>query len=135
MAATDCDPKPGDEYSWHSLGDIDSLKSKPCRKVFMKEGPVLALFYVATDRFFLTDISCPHSRGPLDQGDIEEVNGAMCVVCPFHYYRFDLTTGKSPSGLVLKTYRTEIRGQQLHVLTPHPVSLTKAAVGAQGTNV
>ncbi|CAG5130713.1 unnamed protein product [Candidula unifasciata] len=123
MAATDLQPDSG--YSWHLLGDIDILKSKPCRKVFMQGGTVLALFYVAPDRFFLTNASCPHARGPLDQGDIEEVDGAVGIVCPLHYYRFDLKTGTSSSGLVLKTYRTEIRDNCLHVLTPLPVSLNR----------
>ena len=33
---------------------------------------------------------CPHMGGPLDQGRVE--NGE--VVCPWHRYRYDLTTGE-----------------------------------------
>uniref|UniRef100_A0A0B6Z049 Rieske domain-containing protein n=1 Tax=Arion vulgaris TaxID=1028688 RepID=A0A0B6Z049_9EUPU len=125
MAINYCDSKTEEELSWHLVGDVEILKSKQCRKIFMKEGPLLALFCVAPDRFFLTDTSCPHAGGPLDQGDIEDIDGSVRVVCPLHDYSFDLVTGKSPSGLVLTTYQTEIRDQQVYALTPRSISLTK----------
>lgn len=37
----------------------------------------------------------PPTRGPHIQGvgDIEDVNGKPCIVCPWHYYQVDLATG------------------------------------------
>lgn len=111
--------------SWHLIGDAEELKSKPCRKIFMKDGPLLALFYAATDKFFLTNSRCPHAGGPLDQGDIEEVDGVFKITCPLHYYQFDLATGKSPTGLNVKTFEVKLEDGKVFGFTPGSLSLTK----------
>ena len=33
--------------------------------------------------------------GPLEQGDIDDLEGRTCVVCPWHRYAIDLNTGDS----------------------------------------
>ena len=40
------------------------------------------------------DAVCPHRRGPLDGADIED---DYIAVCPWHGWRFDIRTGKSPT--------------------------------------
>lgn len=47
------------------------------------------------DNFHAMDALCSHEGGPLDLGDIEEFSGSKCIVCPWHSYEFDLTTGYS----------------------------------------
>ena len=37
---------------------------------------------------------CPHAQGPIGEG---KLHGDM-IVCPWHFFRFDLRTGK-PAGL------------------------------------
>ncbi len=111
--------------AWHEIGAVDQLKSKPCRKLYMPGTSGLALFHAPPDRFFLSDAACPHARGPLDQGDIEDVGGKVKVTCPLHFYTFGLTTGDSASGLRLGTYPTEVRDGVLYGFTPAPVSLTR----------
>mmetsp|Transcript_23211 Transcript_23211/g.50941 ORF Transcript_23211/g.50941 Transcript_23211/m.50941 type:complete len:215 (-) Transcript_23211:478-1122(-) len=39
------------------------------------------------------DSVCFHAGGPLGIGDIEDLNGKDCIVCPWHYYKIDLRTG------------------------------------------
>ncbi|KAF5836392.1 hypothetical protein DUNSADRAFT_5962 [Dunaliella salina] len=39
------------------------------------------------------DSICFHAGGPLGIGDIEDVNGNPCLVCPWHYYKVDMATG------------------------------------------
>lgn len=39
----------------------------------------------------VTDAVCPHNQGPLEQGWLRE---GRVVVCPWHWYRFDLDTGE-----------------------------------------
>lgn len=39
------------------------------------------------------DAHCFHMGTPLIGGDIEDVDGAACVVCPAHRYRIDIATG------------------------------------------
>jgi len=45
--------------------------------------------FVHDGRMLVTDAQCPHKGGPLFEGLIRD--GA--VVCPWHWYSFDLTTG------------------------------------------
>lgn len=110
---------------WFCVGDVADLKKKKCRKFYMIGGAPLALFYIDPDRFFVSSAICPHARGPLDQGDIEDLGSSVTITCPLHFYSFDLGSGSSASGLKLKTYFTEIRGDKLYILCPMPVSLQK----------
>lgn len=39
------------------------------------------------------DSVCFHAGGPLGIGDIEDVAGKKCLVCPWHYYKIDIHSG------------------------------------------
>ncbi len=39
----------------------------------------------------VTDAVCPHNQGPLEQGWVRD---GRLVVCPWHWYRFDVDTGE-----------------------------------------
>lgn len=41
------------------------------------------------DRLVVTDALCPHKQNPLAQGLLRD----GCLVCPGHWYTFDLVTG------------------------------------------
>jgi nitrite reductase/ring-hydroxylating ferredoxin subunit len=43
------------------------------------------------EEWFAVESICPHSGGPLYQGDIED---GPVIICPYHEYRFDLRTGR-----------------------------------------
>lgn len=49
--------------------------------------------------------SCPHAGTMLTDGYIDAKN---CVVCPTHFYKFDIASGKNVTGegYRLKTYKT-----------------------------
>lgn len=51
----------------------------------------LALFNV-DGKFHCVDNVCPHRGGPLGEGMLE----GSVVVCPWHGWRFDVSTGQSP---------------------------------------
>ena len=59
----------------------------------------LALFNVA-GTFYVINNTCPHRGGPLGEGVLED---NVCV-CPWHGWRFDVTTGLSP---VVKTAKVD----------------------------
>eukprot|EP00794_Sanderia_malayensis_P018086 gene18086-19893_t len=48
------------------------------------------------DTVFAIDEKCPHAGGPLHLGDIESIGlgGILCIVCPWHKWKIELTTGK-----------------------------------------
>ncbi|XP_029295845.1 Rieske domain-containing protein-like [Cottoperca gobio] len=57
------------------------------------------------------DVRCYHSGGPLQNGDIEEFNGRLCIVCPWHKYKITLAEGEglyqavdNPTAKPLRTH-------------------------------
>jgi nitrite reductase/ring-hydroxylating ferredoxin subunit len=59
---------------------------------------------------------CPHARGPLAEA---KRNGDV-IICPWHFFRFDLTTGKPPgvtSILELRRYPVTAKENQLYIET------------------
>ena len=59
------------------------------------DGRAFAVFEVGAG-YRVTDALCPHNRGPIDQGWLrpDDGRGGRTVVCPWHWYRFDLDTGE-----------------------------------------
>jgi nitrite reductase/ring-hydroxylating ferredoxin subunit len=58
---------------------------------------------------------CPHFSGPLAQGPVSTARGE--ITCPWHRFRFDLSTGQSVTDptLVATLLPTEVRGGQVWV--------------------
>lgn len=45
-------------------------------------------------KVFATDAHCFHMGGNLWEGDIEDIDGHACVVCPLHRYKINMSTGQ-----------------------------------------
>lgn len=45
-------------------------------------------------RFYAIDNFCYHHGGPLLMGDIEDVGGHTCIICPWHHYPISLESGE-----------------------------------------
>ena len=59
---------------------------------------------------------CPHARGPLAEG---KRHGDV-IVCPWHFFRFDLRTGKPPgttSILELRRYPVTLKQGKIFIET------------------
>lgn len=58
---------------------------------------------------------CPHANGPLAEG---ELHGSV-IICPWHFFRFDLRTGRPPGAtttiLEVRRYPVLRRGARLFV--------------------
>jgi nitrite reductase/ring-hydroxylating ferredoxin subunit len=72
------------------VAETSDLKPGECKTV-VADGRELALFNV-DGKFFATDNVCPHQGGPLGEGFLE----GSVVTCPWHGWRFDVSTGQSP---------------------------------------
>ncbi|KAM8917860.1 Rieske domain-containing protein isoform 1-T1 [Spinachia spinachia] len=44
--------------------------------------------------FYAVDSYCYHAGGQLQNGDIEEIAGKMCIICPNHKYKISLAEGE-----------------------------------------
>jgi nitrite reductase (NADH) small subunit len=57
------------------------------------DGRSIAVFNVAGS-FYAIDNLCPHRGGPLAEGDVD----GKLVVCPWHGWRWDVTTGSNANN-------------------------------------
>lgn len=56
-------------------------------------GRTLAVFNVGGN-FYAIDNTCPHRGGPLGEGELDD----RIVVCPWHAWRWDVTTGNNANN-------------------------------------
>lgn len=75
-------------------------------------GEYVALFNVDGTFYAISD-TCPHAGGPLGQGLLE----GCIVTCPWHGWRFNVTTGVSPvvSSISVKKYEVKVEGNDVLV--------------------
>ena len=76
-------------------------------------GKTLAVFNV-DGMIHAINNTCAHREGPLGEGELE----GNVVTCPWHGWRFDVTTGacvNNPSAKV-ESYQVKIEGEDVKVL-------------------
>lgn len=75
-------------------------------------GKPVAVFNI-DGSFYAVSNTCVHRGGPLGEG---EVYGKM-VVCPWHGWRYDVTTGANQinPSVSLETYPVKVEGEDLCV--------------------
>jgi nitrite reductase/ring-hydroxylating ferredoxin subunit len=66
--------------------------------------------------FHATENKCLHRGGPLGEGELR----GKTVVCPWHGWRYDVTTGSLEVIPTLKvaTYKTEVQGDEVYIEMP-----------------
>jgi nitrite reductase (NADH) small subunit len=74
------------------VADVGDLAAGEGRVVDV-DGRSLAVFNV-DGRFYAIDNTCPHRGGPLGEGDVD----GTIVVCPWHGWRWDVTTGSNANN-------------------------------------
>ncbi|XP_033126205.1 uncharacterized protein HI_0077-like [Anneissia japonica] len=105
-----------EQTNWQLLGSVDFLKQKICNRFSTEDGEdVMVVFHKEKNKFYAMDATCPHEGGPLDLGDIEDVDGHPCIVCPWHDFDFRLDNGKSTSGLQQPTYDVQVTDGNVYV--------------------
>jgi nitrite reductase (NADH) small subunit len=76
----------------------------------------VAVFNAGQGRFYAVSAVCPHEDGPLADGWLE--GGA--VVCPWHGFDFDVTTGacRAADDLSVALYPTRVTDDVVEVDVP-----------------
>ena len=99
-------PEPTGGPGWYELGSVEALADRPVREV--RIGRLrLALTY-RDGAFGAISGVCNHVGGPLGEGTLE----GEYVVCPWHYWRFERTTGAGEPGYEadrVPSHRVEVR--------------------------
>jgi nitrite reductase/ring-hydroxylating ferredoxin subunit len=85
---------------WIDLGPLDDLpEGRPVLRTGAGGGVAVPLAVVrrgtGVDVFIGT---CAHLSGPLYEGDVEEIRGQACLVCPWHGSAYDLDNGEPRRG-------------------------------------
>lgn len=99
---------------WMDVCLLDELGPGQTKVVYL-EGKQIGVFNVAGQIYALNN-RCSHARGPLTEGEIDQKEA--CVVCPWHYTKFDLKTGKAIDGLVktpVDTYEVKIQNNLISI--------------------
>jgi len=83
-------------------------------KVVEANGKTIALFNV-DGKFYAIDNTCKHKGGPLGEG----VCDGNIVTCPWHGWKYDVTTGVSPVNPQVKmdTFEVQVEGEEVKVKT------------------
>lgn len=84
-------------------------------RVVEAEGKDLALFNVE-GTFYALDNACIHRGGPLGEGDLE----GRIVLCPWHAWRWDVTTGANANNpaVTMPRYAVVVDGDDVFVELP-----------------
>ena len=88
-----------------NLGSLERIPLGEGRE-FIVDGEEVVVFRTREGNVHALQAKCPHRNGPLADGLI----GDGKVICPFHAYKFELSTGQ-PLGndcAALQTYNVEI---------------------------
>ncbi|XP_074640494.1 Rieske domain-containing protein-like isoform X2 [Tubulanus polymorphus] len=73
---------------------VDELAALPGQRKLIKiEDRSIVIFHRNGD-IYAMDSLCYHTGGPLVDGDIEDINGTTCIVCPWHKYKISLKEGE-----------------------------------------
>jgi len=83
-------------------------------KVVEANGKTIALFNVE-GKIYAIDNTCKHAGGPLGEG----ICDGNVVTCPWHGWKFDVTTGVSPVNPQVKadTYEVKVEGEEVKIKT------------------
>jgi nitrite reductase/ring-hydroxylating ferredoxin subunit len=88
------------QHDWIDLGPLDDLpEGRPALRTGTGGSADVPLAVVR--RGVRVDVfvgACAHLSGPLQEGTIEQVRGADCLVCPWHGSAFDLDDGEPRRG-------------------------------------
>lgn len=88
-------PHAGPEQ-WTDLGAVDDFADgQPVRRI---AGLIPVLVLRERGEFAVVHDRCSHMAAPLHQGELVDLGGARCVVCPWHRSMFRLTDGAVMRG-------------------------------------
>ena len=102
------------EVTGHAVAPGDELPPGGAR-AFAVGDAMVAVFRLRSGELRATDAVCPHSGGPLADGQFD----AKKVVCPLHNYSFSLTDGACLNGdMAVRTYPVREEGGQIMIGDP-----------------
>lgn len=98
---------------FEKVAEISDLKPGEC-KVVQAGGHEVGLFNVG-GRYYAIDNTCKHRGGPLGEGVLE----GNIVTCPWHGWKYDVTTGKATTAPAeVAVYEVKLEGTAVMIKVP-----------------
>lgn len=112
-----------DDLDWVRVAHVEDLPEGRVKTVTARTVSICLSHFQG--QWAAMDNHCPHQKGPLGEGSIEEgIEGKCWIRCPWHGWDFDPLTGKPPGGhedTGQKTFPLDIRDGEIFVgLAPEP---------------
>ena len=104
---------------WQDIGALDEFADGSATARTLDEVPVLV--YRHGDALTVLIGRCAHFGGPLHEGPTKEVDGQLCVECPWHGSRFRLADGvavQGPTAADQPTLDVRVRDGRVEVRQP-----------------
>ncbi|MCY4305132.1 MAG: thiamine pyrophosphate-binding protein [Aestuariivita sp.] len=105
------------ELEWISVGHVDELPEGRIKTVTARTTSLCLVHF--DGQWAAMDNRCPHQKGPLGEGSIEEgIEGKCWIRCPWHGWDFDPLTGKPPGGhedTGQQMFPVDVRGNEIFV--------------------
>ena len=101
---------------WIKVGHVDDLPEGRVKTVTARTVSICLSHFQG--HWAAMDNHCPHQKGPLGEGSIEEgVDGKCWIRCPWHGWDFDPLSGKPPGGYDdgVPTFPVELREDGVYV--------------------
>ena len=104
---------------WHDLCDMAALTPGKTHVYHIADVPVLVARHNGGATVMIE--RCAHQTGPLGEGEVQRIDGADCVVCPWHGSTYRLDDGVAvhgPATTSQPTLRTRILNGRLEASLP-----------------
>jgi nitrite reductase/ring-hydroxylating ferredoxin subunit/alkylhydroperoxidase/carboxymuconolactone decarboxylase family protein YurZ len=96
---------------WVDLGEISEFKNQPA--TFVKKGSTACYVRIDGAEAIVYDAHCPHKGNLIPETALDGLN----LACPFHEWKFDLTSGKCTHGgnTPLKRLEAKVEGGKVSI--------------------
>lgn len=110
-------------HDWIDLGPLTDIpEGKPVLRVSQdSERPASLCVVRRGDQAHVLVDACSHLSGPLHEGDLTEIRGEECLVCPWHGGTFVLSDGRAVHGppvAPVTVLRTRVEAGRLQARVP-----------------
>ncbi len=101
--------------AWVVACPSTDVKRGVVKRQRLENGEPVGLTRLKNNSVVVFHNNCPHFKGPLGLGKLHEDS----IVCPWHFFRFDLATGKAEgtdaSIMHLKLYQVEEKNGEIFI--------------------
>ncbi|CAI9565860.1 unnamed protein product [Staurois parvus] len=74
------------------VAQVEDFKTSKTLRTTVNDREIVVFHHLG--KYHALDLRCYHSGGPLHLGEIEDLDGRACVICPWHKFKIVLESGE-----------------------------------------